>query len=120
MPKTGDPQPMLVVCVLHEPAYLDDVLAAFLEAGVTSATVLESQGMGRLLSRDMPIFASFRHLLTGASPYSYTIMAPVEDPTVTQELLALIGDVLSTAPEDEKGFLFALPLAAYVNLNSDG
>lgn len=106
----------LVVCVLNEPSFLDDVLAAFLEAGITTATVLESQGMGRLLSRDMPIFASFRHILTGSSPYSFMIVAPVEDRQLTVELLALIQDVLSAAPEEDRGFIFSVPLSTYVRL----
>lgn len=110
----------LVVCVLNEPSFLDDVLAAFLEAGITTATVLESQGMGRLLSRDMPIFASFRHMLTGSSPYSYTIIAPVSDPDATRELLMLLEDVLSAAPEEDRGFILSLPLGTYVRLTDDG
>jgi nitrogen regulatory protein P-II 1 len=109
----------LLICVLNEPSFLDDVLAAFLEAGITTATVLESQGMGRLLSRDMPIFASFRHILTGSSPYSYTIVAPVSDPESTGELVVLLQDVLSTAPQEDRGFILSLPLRTYVRLTED-
>jgi len=116
MPENVIPRPELVVCVLNEPGFLDDVLAAFLEAGITTATVIESQGMSRLMSRDMPIFASFRHLLTGSSPYTYTIIAPVEEHQITLELIALVRDVLSAAPEEDRGFLFALPLSALINL----
>jgi hypothetical protein len=112
-------RPELLVCVINDPRFLDDVLAALLEAGITGATVLESQGMGRLLSQDMPIFASFRHLLTGSKAYTYTILAPVEEAQVTAEVARLVRDVLADAPAEDRGFLFALPLTTFVDLSSD-
>jgi nitrogen regulatory protein P-II 1 len=106
----------LLVYVLNAPDYLDDVLAAFLEANITAATVLESQGIGGLLSRDMPIFASFRHLLTGSRPYSYTIVAPVIDGEAVEEVIALLRDVLAEAAPEDRGFLVSVPIAGFVNL----
>jgi len=110
----------LIICVLNEPAFLDDVLAAFLEADITTATVIESQGMGRLLSQDMPIFASFRHLFAGSKPYSYTIVAPVADGRLIHEIVPLIRDVLADADQTDRGFVFSLPLSTFVNLSNTG
>ncbi|HOA30750.1 MAG TPA: hypothetical protein PKM70_02355 [Clostridia bacterium] len=36
--------------VLNEVEHLDDVLDAFVEVGVTGATILDSQGMGSILT----------------------------------------------------------------------
>ena len=47
----------LVITFLNHPEDLDDVLAGFLEIGVTGATVIDSVGMGQILSHDVPIFA---------------------------------------------------------------
>ena len=113
----GAPTAQLVMIILHDPAYLNDLLAALLEAGITNATVVESQGMGRLLSRDMPIFASFRHMFAGSKSYAYTVFAPVEDARVTEHVVALAQDVLRDAPPSDRGLVLALPVARYVDLS---
>ena len=109
----------MVVCVLNEPEYLHDVLTAFVEAGCTAATVLESQGMGRIISQDVPIFAGFRHLFAGSKPYNFTIFAVVEDPAMVKRILELVRDVLSEVEEVSKGVLFTVPVGSFVRLGSD-
>jgi nitrogen regulatory protein P-II 1 len=106
----------MVVCVLNEPEYLHDVLTAFLEAGCPAATVLESQGMGRIISQEVPIFAGFRHLFAGSKPYNYTIFAVVEDPDLVPRLAALVRDVLHEVQEESKGVLFTLPVSSFYRL----
>ena len=109
----------MVVCVLNEPEYLHDVLTAFVEAGCTAATVLESQGMGRIISQDVPIFAGFRHLFAGSKPYNFTIFAVVEDPALVKRIVRLVRDVLSEVEEASKGVLFTLPVSSFARLGSD-
>lgn len=107
----------LVVCILNEPSRLHDVLGAFLEAGVKAATVVESQGMGHILSHDVPLFASFRDLFQGARPYNHTILAVVDDPPVVDAAVALVRDVLGDLNDAHKGVLFTLPVSRFVNLS---
>jgi nitrogen regulatory protein P-II 1 len=109
----------LVICVLNEPEYLNDVLTAFVEAGCTTATVLESQGMGRILSQDVPIFAGFRHLFVGSKPYNHTIFAVVDDPALVQRIVSLVRDVLREVEEVSKGVLFTVPVSSFVRLGED-
>lgn len=109
----------LVVCILNEPDYLHDVLAAFVEAGAVSATVIESQGMGRILSHDVPIFAGFRHLFAGSKPFNHTIFTVVDDREVTEQVLALVRDVLSDVEETAKGILFSIPVPFFARLTPD-
>jgi len=109
----------LVICVLNEPEYLNDVLTAFVEAGCTTATVLESQGLGRIVSQDVPIFAGFRHLFAGSKPYNYTLFAVVEDPEVVRRILKLVREVLAEVEETSKGVLFSLPVSAFHRLGED-
>jgi len=106
----------LVVCVLNAPDYLNDVLTAFVEAGVSSATVLESQGMARILTTDVPIFAGFRHLFAGSQPYNHTIFAVVEDAEVTERIIALVRDVLAEEEGPGKGVIFSVPVGMFVRL----
>ncbi len=113
-------QQSLVICVLNEPEYLHDVLTAFVEAGITTSTVIESQGMGRILSQDVPIFAGFRHLFAGSKPYNHTIFAVVDDEAVVDELARLVQDVLAEVEEEAKGILFSVPVQRYHRLAGNG
>ncbi len=107
----------LVMIMLHDPGHLNEVLAALLEAGVVNATAVEAQGMGRLLSRDMPIFASFRHLFAGSKPYTYTVFAPVENGEVTDEIIELVRDALADVEPEDRGFVFSLPIGTFADLS---
>ena len=109
----------MVICVLNEPGRLNDVLMAFLEAGVTSSTVIETQGMGKILASDVPLFAGFRDLFQGSKPFNHTIFAVVDDPSVTEELIVLVKDVLSDMGDEPRGIIFSLPINTFVNLNME-
>ena len=108
----------MVICVLNEPGRLHEVLGAFLEAGVTSATVIESQGMGRILSHDVPLFAGFRHMFQGSKPFNHTLFTVVESGEVTQEIIALVRDVLADLEDEHKGIVFSVPVGTFVNLSA--
>ena len=68
----------LFVYVLNQPEKLEEVLAAFVEIGITGATVVDSVGMGRIIAQDVPIFASFQSLLSASRPYNKTILSVID------------------------------------------
>ena len=77
--------------VINDEDVVRDVLTALMEVGITTATVIESQGMGAIVSEKMPIFAGFRNLWGGASPYNTTIFTVVED-DLLEEALGLMSE----------------------------
>ena len=64
---------------------LHEVIEGLAELGVGGATVVESRGMGNIISQDIPIFAGFRHLLGGSRPFNYTIFSVVPDAELARE-----------------------------------
>ena len=50
----------LLVCIINQEEKLEAILAGFLELGVTGATVIRSEGMGRVLSQDVPVLANLQ------------------------------------------------------------
>ena len=82
----------LLVAVVNDPDKLDEILSGYLELGITGATVLGSEGMGRLLTHDIPIFAGLQSLMAGARPQNRTIFSVVPDDKV-EAALALLQDV---------------------------
>ena len=109
----------MLICVLNEPDCLHDVLTALVEGGVPTSTVIETQGMGRILSQDMPIFAGFRHLFAGSKPFNHTIFAVVDGPEVTRRVITLLQDVLADVEGSAKGIVFSLPVSQFASLNKD-
>lgn len=80
----------LAVIFLNKIEYLEDLLSAFLEIGVSGATIMDSVGMGHIISQHIPIFAGLRDTFAGSSPIHKIILTVVED-----ELVDRIGEVLA-------------------------
>jgi hypothetical protein len=66
----------LVIAVVDEER-TEELLAGFLELGVTGATVLQSEGMGRLLANEAPIFAGLE-ALRRARPRNHTLFSVMD------------------------------------------
>jgi mannitol/fructose-specific phosphotransferase system IIA component (Ntr-type) len=65
----------LMYLTLHNDANTDDVLAAMIEVGITSATLLNGTSMARKMAYEMPIFAGLSYMAQGKSKESRVIIA---------------------------------------------
>lgn len=86
----------LALIFLNKIEYLEELLAAFLEIGVAGATVLDSVGMGHIISQNIPIFAGLRDAFAGSSPRNKLILIVSED-----EMIAKIAEVLKDIFSEE-------------------
>lgn len=109
------PQTRLLVAVINDPEKLDEILSGFLELGVTGATIVSSEGMGRLLSHDIPIFAGLQTLLSGSRPQNRMIFSVVPD-TLVDPALELLQDVCGNLASPATGIAFVLPVERVVGL----
>lgn len=109
------PLTRLLVAVINEPEKLDEILSGFLELGVTGATILNSEGMGRLLSHDIPIFAGLQTLLSGSRPQNRMIFSVVPDHLV-DPALELLQEVCGNLASPATGIAFVLPVERVVGL----
>ena len=69
----------LLIFVLNKEELLEDVLAAYVEAGIAGATILDSEGMGRFLTYEVPLFADFKDFMKGNKPYNKTIFSVIKN-----------------------------------------
>ena len=99
----------LVVIFLNKIEYLEDLLSAFLEIGVGGATVVDSTGMGRIISYNIPIFAGLRDAFPGSSPGNKTILTVVEEEMVEQ-IATVVQDTCGSFEEPGTGLMFSLPV----------
>ena len=100
----------LVVFVLNKEDLLDEVLEAYVEAGVRGATVLDSEGMGRILTYQVPLFAGFREFMKGNKPYNKTIISVVDGDETVQHLEQLIERICGDLDAPGTGILFTVPV----------
>lgn len=100
----------LLVFVLNKEEFLEEVLEAYVEAGVSGATLLDSEGMGRFLAYEVPIFASFRDFMKGNKPYNKTIISVIRDESVIEPLKALVDEVVGGLDNPGTGIMFTVPV----------
>lgn len=103
----------LLVMVLDDPALLDKVLEAWLAAGVSGLTVLDSIGVKSVRRQaevhDLPTFLGFCRPLCTEQHDHYTLFTLTDGETVKRVVAAskaIVGDL--NAPHT--GILFTLPV----------
>ena len=99
----------LVIIFLNKIEYLDDLLSAFLENSIPGATVLNSEGMGHVISDNIPIFAGLKDAFAGSSPVNKLIITAVEDKLV-EKIKAIFQDVCGDLDTPGVGPIITLPI----------
>ncbi len=106
----------LIILILNHEEYLEEILEAFVELGVSGATILDSLGMGRVLAHDIPIFAGFRNLLQDTRPGNKTIMVAAPDDKVNA-LIQAIEYIIGNLDEPGNGVFLSLPIAEHKGIS---
>ena len=99
----------LAVVFLNKIEYLEDILSAYLEIGVSGASVIDSEGMGHIISHNIPIFAGLRDVFTGSSPGNKIILSVVDDEMI-DKIAEIIEDICPDTGEFSSGILISIPV----------
>lgn len=105
----------LLFAVINDPNQVDDILAGFIELGVRGATILKSEGMGSVLSHEIPIFAGLETLLSKSRPQNRTIVSILTDEQV-EPVLHHLQKVCGDLERPGKGIATILELDQVVGL----
>ena len=108
----------LLIAVINHVEQVDDILAGFVELGITGATVVNSEGMGHVLSHDVPIFAGVRSLLSRSRPTNQTLFSVVGEEKV-DAAIGLIQEVCGSLEAPGIGIVFAVPVSRVVGLSPE-
>lgn len=106
----------LILLVIDDPDQLEDLLIAWEEAGVPSATVLFSTGMGRIRNLggwrdDMPLIPSLRDFYEAPENLNRTIFATANDEAQVDAIVAATKKVVGDLDQANTGLLLVLPVA---------
>jgi nitrogen regulatory protein P-II 1 len=112
----------LILLVIDDPDQLEDLLIAWEEAGVPSATVLFSTGMGRIRKLggwrdDMPLIPSLRDFYEAPENLNRTIFATANDEAQVDAVVAATKKVVGELDEQETGLLLVLPVTRAYGVN---
>ncbi len=100
----------LLVFVLNKEELLEEVLEAYVEAGIDGATLLDSEGMGRFLAYEVPLFAGFKQFMKGNKPYNKTLLSVVPEDAAVERVRALVDEVVGGLENPGTGIMFTLPV----------
>ena len=106
----------LLVCVVNRDEKLEEILSGFLELGVTGATVIHSEGMGRVLSQEVPVFAGLQTLMSRSRPQNTTILSVIDSPEVMDNAMKMVQEVCGDFDKPSTGIIFTGPLSRVLGL----
>jgi len=99
----------LLILILNKVEKLEEVLEGFLEVGVTGATIIDSIGMGHVISEEVPIFAGLRFMFAGAKPHNKMIFSVITD-NKEDLVIKILKNILGDLGQPWTGIVFTIPL----------
>lgn len=107
----------LLIAVVNEPHKIEEIIESFIEIGIPGATIIDTFGMGKILTQDIPIFAGFRHLLAGSSSSNRTIFSVIKEPEKVEAAFKSLQKVCGDLNNPSTGIAFTVPLSRVQGLN---
>lgn len=99
----------LLILILNKVEKLEEVLEGFIEIGISGATVIDSVGMGHIISEEVPIFAGLRFMFAGAKPHNKTILSVIKREK-EEPVIRLLEKILGDLDKPGTGILFIIPV----------
>lgn len=99
----------LLILILNKVEKLEEVFEGFIEIGITGATVIDSVGMGHILSEEVPIFAGLRFMFAGSKPHNKTVISAIKDEK-EKPAIEVLQKILGDLNEPGTGIVFTIPL----------
>ncbi|HPH97577.1 MAG TPA: hypothetical protein PKW33_13710 [Anaerolineaceae bacterium] len=100
----------MIFCVLDNPDLLDDVLAAWRQAGISGVTIMETTGMFRQIQQHIPMRYAFGSPQTVESG-NITLMALARDEALVNKCLAATEEITGNLDGPNTGVFAAWPVA---------
>lgn len=103
----------LIVVVLQDADLAPPLLRAWLDAGATGGTMLESTGLSqftRTLRDDLPLLPSLRGLEVQSDPHNRTLFSVVPNQETLDAVIAATTRLVGNFDRGNTGLLFVVPV----------
>lgn len=107
----------LVVIVLNQTDLLDELLTDFMNNDLSGATVLDSSGMGHLISNQFPMFAMFAELEDERKNNSKTIFKVVESVEERDKTVEIVENTCGDLADPDTAIIFTVPVSFEKGIN---
>ena len=105
----------LFIVILPNENEIDDILTDFIDIGVAGATIIDGAGLFETVTKDIPIFAGFRHLIAEDKPMRKVILSCIEEPEILKKAQDLILSIFKDYEESEpRAVMFTLPVDEFI------
>jgi len=102
--------------IIDDPDKLEQVLEVLLECEIRGATIMEPQGMAKVLSTHIPIFFGLRDLATQEHQHNRTIFALSKYPEKIEQAMEKLATMFHNFEEACTGMMFVVPVSKAVGL----
>lgn len=99
----------LLICIINDPRLLDSILEAFLEEEIAGATVVDSRGMGQILTSEIPLFTGLKTLFPGGGAGNHMVFSVMTKEQVDR-IIPIIHDICRHFDQPGIGIVFTLPV----------
>jgi hypothetical protein len=111
----------LILLVLDKIEQSQTVLDAWVAAGASGVTILESTGLAGMresaIRDDLPLVPSFESLLTSREEHHRTFFTVVEDEAIVGRIIEATQAITGDLDEADRGVLFVWPVTRAVGLH---
>lgn len=106
----------LLIAVINQEEKLDEILSGLVELGVTGATIINSEGMGRVLSHDIPIFAGLETLASRSRPQNQTLFSVIREDDKVDAVISLLEEICGSLEDPATGIVVTIPVNRAIGL----
>ncbi len=103
-----------MICHLYNDKYLDDVILALAEAGISETIVLSGESLGQKMLYDIPLFVSFQDSAAIRTGYGNVIMGEADEDEVLFALEELKNSGLDLL-EKKLARIYLLPVSKVIH-----
>ena len=81
--------------------------------------LINSEGMGRFLVHDVPIFAGLADLASRSRPRNYTILSVIREEEKVDRVIDLLQKICGNLEDPATGIVFTVPVTRAVGLSPE-
>ncbi|KAF5036099.1 hypothetical protein DSECCO2_578600 [anaerobic digester metagenome] len=105
---------MYMIFHLYNDKYLDDVILALTEAGISETIVLSGESLGQKMLYDIPLFVSFQDSAAMRTGYGNVIMGEADEEDILFALEELKNSGLDFL-EKKLAMIYLLPVSKVIH-----
>lgn len=107
----------LMLIVLNKVDLLNELLTAFMDNELSGATVLDSSGMGHIISSQFPMFSMFAELEEEQAENSKTILKVVKTLEEREKAISIVESITGDLAGPDSAIIISLPVSYTKGIN---